>query len=130
VKRHLALLIPAFGALPAAAVERVELTCTPQNTSSWIRSVRIHVPTAKVWLHLAGEERPHEVKLLHVGPEQFGARTYHFNWTVEDARDPVVNAFKLFRTMNEWRLLNVGMEARAGTLVLRAIDDSEVMTCK
>src|SRR5262245_33228099 len=92
----LAVLALGLGALPAVAADRVELTCTPQDKKNWIESVRIHVPSSKVWLRLRGESRPHELKLLYVGPEQFGARTYHFNWAVE-GDDPVVNAFKLFR---------------------------------
>ena len=128
--RLLTLLILGFSALPAAAAGSTELSCTPQDKTYWIRSVRINVPSNKVWLQVQDDDHTHEMKLIHVGPEQFGARTYHFNWTVEGAADPVVNAFKLFRAMNEWRLIDVGMESRNGTLVLKALGASQIMDCK
>lgn len=115
----------------SVAADPVELRCSPQDPiDNWIESVRIDVPNAKVWLQVSRQEQEIEVDLLHVGPEQLGARTYHFNWRVEWADEPIVNVFKLFRSTNEWRLVSAGMELRNGTMVLRAAGPNQVMACE
>src|SRR5262245_9990536 len=130
MQRLLFCLLGIVLAGSAQAADITKLRCEPVAASYWIGAVRIDVPAKTAWIAVKGEPGEHEAALLYIGPEQFGGRTYHFNWRVEGSEDHVVNAFKLFRTNEGWRLIDVGLQDSAGSLVLKALGDSQPMKCK
>lgn len=113
----------------APAADMKTLYCVPTSTAAWIGSIRIDTSAKKAWITTKEPTAEHEVPLLHVGPEQFGAPIFQFNWRVEGSEDHVVNAFKLFRALDEWRLIEVGMQETNGLLLLKALGDSWAMKC-
>jgi len=110
-----------------AASENDWLCRAPLDPEDWIESIRISPSQEKVWLKLKSNDSAEELPLLYVNPEQADQPIYAFNSAV--AGTNVVNAFKVFRVAQQWRLISAGMEERRGTLVLKALGSSVKLAC-
>jgi hypothetical protein len=98
------------------------------DPEDWIESIRISPSQSKVWLKLKSNDSADELPLLYANPEQADQPSYAFNSAV--AGTNVVNAFRVFRVSEQWRLISAGMEERQGTLVLKALGSSVKLACE
>lgn len=124
-------LLLLFTNLAMAAPADATFECRPVTQSlHWVESVRLNPNRATVQIKLLGDPQHYTVPMLHMSESASDESVYAFNWKVPTGEQTIVNSFKLFRAMGEWRLIDVGLEERAGTLVLRALGDSQPMNCK
>ncbi len=112
------------------SADPITLRCGPVGgTDYWIRSVTVDVGRKRVQILVANDPEPKNADLVHIEQSGSGEISYHFNWRVPGS-DPVVNAFKLFRATDGWRLIDVGLELRGSNLALRALGSSQRFACK
>jgi hypothetical protein len=129
--RQVLVLVALVAPLELTSAALTELRCEPRdNPAYWIQWVHVDAVAKVVRVKVLNELAERTVDLLYVGPEQFGENTYHFNWRVQGIDPPMLQAFKLFRSTDGWRLINVGLEDHQGVLTLKALGPSQDMRCK
>jgi hypothetical protein len=111
------------------AASQNDLLCrATDDPDDWIESIRISPGQSKVWLKLKSHESAEELSLLYFSSNEADQPTYAFNAAV--AGTNIINAFRVFRVAEQWRLISAGMEERSGALVLLALGSSVKLACK
>jgi hypothetical protein len=126
----LSLVVIAGFMQTARSADQMDLSCVAtEDPDDRIESIRISPSQSRVWIKFKRNDGTNEVPLLYVSPKTIHEPVYAFNRPVAGTDDHVVNAFKVFRVGKQWRLISAGMEARQGTLVLRALGSSLRLDC-
>jgi hypothetical protein len=113
----------------AVAADQSDLLCRPtDDPDDWIESIHISPSQGKAWLRIKSHSADQELPLLYFTPDDTDQPIYAFNAPV--AGTNVVNAFKLFRVAEQWRLISAAMEDRTGALVLSALRSSIKLACR
>ena len=112
----------------AAAANQKDLLCrATDDPDDWIESIRISPSQGKVWLKLKSQGPAEELSLLHFTADGSDQPTYAFNDAVAGTK--VINAFRVFRVAEQWRLISAGMEEHQGTLTLLALGSKVKLDC-
>ena len=127
---NLLCFLALIGAAHAAGdASHKDLLCrATDDPDDWIESIHISPVHSKVWLKLKSHESAEELPLLYSSSDASDQPMYAFNAAV--AGTNTVNVFKVFRVLEQWRLISAGMEELRGTLVLRALGSSVTLACK
>lgn len=103
------------------------LECKIVNPSNyaWIASIHINESNGDITLteSEAQGKKVFKTKLVDVSDDR-----YTFNLSPQE-NSGVTNMFLLFKSFDRWRLLNVGVEDKSGTTILRAVDESNEYKC-
>jgi hypothetical protein len=103
------------------------LECNIVNPSDYAWIVAIHINESNGEITLTESEaqgkKVYKTKLIDVSSDR-----YTFNLSPQE-NSGVTNMFLLFKTFGRWRLLDVGVEEKSGTTVLRAVGESNEYKC-
>ncbi|MFV0675533.1 hypothetical protein [Variovorax sp. tm] len=130
------LLLLVVGSASAKTITCVPAASTDTPYPHWVRRISIDESSQTVNMDIVrfrtkDSETMGKLKgeLVSATDAQFGEPIYVFN-TIPAAGVEVTNLFKLFKSLDDWRLIGAGVTFVGKTPALRAIESSAVFNCK
>ena len=130
------LLLLAAGSASAKTITCVPVASKDTPYLHWVRRISIDEPSRTVNMDIVrfrtkDSETMGKLKaeLVSSTDTQFGEPIYVFN-TIPAAGVEVTHLFKLFKSLDDWRLISAGVTFVGKTPALKAIEPSAVFDCK
>ncbi|RTQ35389.1 hypothetical protein EJP69_13515 [Variovorax gossypii] len=130
------LLLLASGSVSARTITCVPAASTDSPHPHWVRRISIDESSRTVNMDIVrfrtkDSETQGKLKaeLVNSTETQFGEPIYAFN-SLPAAGVEVIHFFKLFKSLDDWRLIGAGVTFVGKTPALRAIELSAIFDCK
>ncbi|AVQ80901.1 MULTISPECIES: hypothetical protein [unclassified Variovorax] len=130
------LLLLAAGSASAKTITCVPVASKDTPYLHWVRRISIDEPSRTVNMDIVrfrtkDSETMGKLKaeLVSSTDAQFGEPIYVFN-TIPAAGVEVTHLFKLFKSLDDWRLIGAGVTFVGNTPALKAIEPSAIFDCK